>query len=97
VRKNKIVKIGLNKNRTHPEISRHPYHEGYVGLHAELDCILKTDRENLSDCEIVVLRIDKNSKLNNSKPCAGCASLLRQFNLKKIYYSTSDGKIESYS
>ena len=36
VRKNKIVKIGFNKNRTHPEINKHPYHDGYVGIHLSL-------------------------------------------------------------
>ena len=47
VKKNKIVKIGWNRKRTHPEISKHPYHDGYVGTHAELDVILKSGLEDL--------------------------------------------------
>ena len=93
VKKNKIIKIGWNKKRTHPEIAKHPYHEGYVGIHAELDCLLKINKEDLSDYKILVLRIDRNGKLNISKPCKGCQSVLSQFNLKEIWYSDKDGNI----
>lgn len=93
VRSNVIEKIGLNKRRTHPEIIKHPYHEGYVGIHAELDCILKLDKEDLSDYNMIVLRIDGKGKLNMSKPCVGCQSLLRQFNVKNVWYSDSTGNI----
>lgn len=97
VHRNKIIKIGWNKNRTHPEIKNHPYHAGKVGIHAELDCLLKSGREDLSDHNLVVLRIDKNSKLANSKPCSGCKSLIKQFGVKNVFYSNSSGNIESYS
>lgn len=92
--KSKIIeKIGINKKRTHPETSKHPYHEGYVGIHAELDCLLKTSKEDLRNYKMLVLRIDRNGKLNISKPCHGCQSVLSQFNLKEIWYSDKDGNI----
>ena len=97
VKRNKIIKIGLNKNRTHPKVKNHPYHSGKVGIHAELDCILKSGRDDLSDHSLVVLRIDKNSKLNNSKPCLGCKSLIKQFGIKEVLYSNSSGFIEHLS
>lgn len=93
VKKNKIIKIGWNRKRTHPEISKHPYHDGYVGTHAELDVILKSGLDDLEDHSIIVLRIDRNGKLNNSKPCSGCLSVLNQFNVKNIFYSNSEGNI----
>lgn len=94
VRKNRIVKIGWNKAKTNPNSLRHPYvnksgRKINVYTHAELDVVLKMGRDDLSDCEIVVIRIDGQGKLNNSKPCSGCAHLLRQTNIKRIYYSTS--------
>jgi len=59
VRKNKIIKIGWNRKRTHPEIVKHPYHDGYVGTHAELDVILKSGldikTENLYSNRIATL------------------------------------------
>jgi len=97
VRRNKIIKIGWNKNRTHPEIKNHPYHSGKVGIHAELDCLLKAGKDDLSGHNLVVLRIDKNSNLANSKPCSGCKSLIKQFGLENVFYSNSSGNIETYS
>jgi len=93
IKSNKIEKIGVNKRRTHPEISKHPYHEGHVGIHAELDCILKINKEDLSDYEMLVLRVDKNNNLAMSKPCSGCQSLLNQFNIKEIWYSDKNSNI----
>lgn len=93
IKSGKIEKIGVNKRRTHPEISKHPYHEGHVGIHAELDCILKINKEDLSDYEILVLRVDKNNNLAMSKPCSGCQSLLNQFNIKEIWYSDKNSNI----
>jgi deoxycytidylate deaminase len=93
IKSNTIEKIGTNKRRTHPEISKHPYHDGHVGIHAELDCILKMDKEDLSSYKMLVLRIDRHESLTMSKPCSGCQSFLSQFNLKEIWYSDKSGHI----
>ena len=96
IKKNKIVKIGWNRKRTHPEISKHPYHDGYVGTHAELDVILKSGLDDLEDYSMIVLRVDRKGKLANSKPCPGCSSVLNQFNVKNIFYSNTEGNIVKY-
>ena len=93
VKKNKITKIGWNRKRTHPEIAKHPYHEGYVGTHAELDVILKSGEDDLEDHSMIVLRVDRKGKLANSKPCSGCLSLIKSFNLNEVYFSNVEGKI----
>lgn len=93
IKSNRIYKIGTNKKRTHPETSKHPYHEGEVGIHAELDCILKADKEDLSDYKMVVLRIDRKENLTVSKPCPGCQSLISQFNIKEVWFSDKSGNI----
>lgn len=97
VKKNKIVKIGWNRKRTHPEISKHPYHDGYVGTHAELDVILKSGLEDLNDHSMIVLRVDRKGRLANSKPCPGCLSLLKSYNVEEVFYSDTDGNIEKLS
>ncbi len=94
VKKNKIVKIGWNRKRTHPEIARHPYHDGYVGTHAELDVILNSGLDNLDDHSMIVLRVDRKGRLANSKPCPGCLSLLRSYNVSEVFYSDTEGNIE---
>ena len=93
IKSNIIEKIGVNKKRTHPETKNHPYHEGVVGIHAELDCLLKMDKEDLSGYNMLVIRVDNNGKLNMSKPCQGCQSLLEQFNIKEVWYSDFKGQI----
>jgi deoxycytidylate deaminase len=93
IKSNIIEKIGTNKKRTHPETKNHPYHEGVVGIHAELDCLLKMDKEDLSGYNMLVIRVDNNGKLNMSKPCQGCQSLLEQFNIKEVWYSDFKGQI----
>jgi len=93
IKSNVIEKIGINKKRTHPEIFKHPYHEGHVGIHAELDCILKVDKEDLKDYKMLVLRVDRKNKLNISKPCPGCLSLIDQFNVGEVWYSDKNGEI----
>jgi deoxycytidylate deaminase len=100
VKKNRIVKIGWNKPKTNPNSEKYPYigatgEKITVNTHAELDVILKANEEDLSDHEIVVLRVDGEGKLNNSKPCNGCSHLIKQFSIKKIYYSNSKGEISN--
>jgi len=97
IKSNVIEKIGVNKRRTHPEISKHPYHEGYVGIHAELDCVLKLDKEDLRDYKMLVLRVDRKNKLNMSKPCPGCLSLIYQFNIGEVWYSDKNGQIVKHN
>ena len=97
IKSNTIEKIGINKRRTHPEISKHPYHEGHVGIHAELDCVLKAGKEDLIDYKMLVLRIDRNDKLNMSKPCPGCLILIDQFNVGEVWYSNKNGQIVKHN
>ena len=97
VKKNKIIKIGWNKKRTHPEIAKHPYHEGYVGTHAELDVILKSGLNSLHNHSMIVLRVDRKGRLANSKPCPGCLSLLNSYDINEVFYSDAEGKIEKLS
>ena len=97
VKKNKIIKIGWNKKRTHPEIAKHPYHEGYVGTHAELDVILKSGLDSLNNHSMIILRVDRKGRLANSKPCPGCLSLLNSYDINEVFYSDAEGKIEKLS
>ena len=97
IKKNKIVKIGWNRKRTHPKIATHPYHDGYVGTHAELDVILKSGLDNLDDHSMIVLRVDRKGRLANSKPCPGCLSLIKSYNVNEVFYSDTEGNIEKLS
>lgn len=94
VKNGKIVHIGTNSCRTHPKTLEYPYqNHQLVGLHAELAVCLKSGKEDLGGYEMIVLRFDRTGKLNNSKPCCGCQSVIKQFNIDKVWYSNSKGEV----
>lgn len=94
IKSSKIVHIGTNSCRTHPETLKYDYkNHQLVGIHAELAVCMKSGKENLKDYKMVVLRVDRTGKLANSKPCCGCQSVIKQFNLEEVWYSNSDGVV----
>lgn len=44
-------------------------------------------------CDLLVIRIDRNGNLQNSKPCSECVQLLKQHCINRVYYSNSLGEI----
>ena len=94
IKSSKIVHIGTNSCRTHPETLKYDYkNHQLVGIHAELAVCMKSGKENLKDYKMVVLRVDRTGKLANSKPCCGCQSVIKQFNLDEVWYSNSNGDV----
>lgn len=103
LKKNRIQKIGINIQKTHPANLRYKYYgkdgediRSMVGVHSELSAILKYGKEDCSDCVIVNVRIDKNGNATMAKPCKGCQDLLRQIKFKKLYYTNADGDFEEW-
>lgn len=94
IRCGKIVHIGTNSCKSHPKTLEYAYkNHQLVGLHAELNACMKSGREDLSDFKMVVLRVDRTGRLNNSKPCCGCQSVIKQFNVGEVWYSDAKGEI----
>jgi len=103
IKKNRLQKIGVNINKTHPANLKYKYFakdgvdiRSMVGVHSELSAILKYGKEDCSDCVFINIRIDKNGKLALSKPCKGCQDLLKKVGYKKLYYSTNMGTFEEW-
>lgn len=92
VKQGKIVRIGLNSAKSHPSSLYHGYKDyQHTGLHAELNVCLKSGKENLKKYKMVVIRVNRNNQLENSKPCPGCQSVIKQFNVGEVWYSNSEG------
>jgi len=55
-----------------------------ASLHAEHDALrrCKTKAKTL-----MVVRFDKKGELTGSKPCYHCFQLIKQYGIKKVYYS----------
>jgi deoxycytidylate deaminase len=94
--KNRLISIGFNNpNKTHPKNLKIGFFNRKgedishtIGVHSELSAILKLGEEDCSKYTLVNTRINRNLKLDFSRPCNGCCSLLSQLNFKKIYFST---------
>jgi deoxycytidylate deaminase len=50
-----------------------------------------------SNLKLIVIRINNQGLLRGSKPCCHCLESLKMFGIKKIYYSTDEGKILKFS
>jgi deoxycytidylate deaminase len=97
-RKSKIIAIGINHPKTNVKNLKYDYinrnNESIAhscGTHSELSAIIQYGKEDCNDITFINVRIDRNGKANNSKPCRGCSSLLKQVGFKKLYYTDSTG------
>ena len=73
------------------------------GTHAEHDAINKLKplriRNRLQSVNLLVIRVSKNNKLQQSKPCANCINIIKKlpakkgYRIKNIYYSNENGEI----
>ena len=94
IRCGKIVHIGTNSCKSHPETLKYDYKDHQkVGIHAELAVCMKSGKENLKDYKMIVLRVDRTGKLANSKPCCGCQSVIQQFDLGEVWYSDNSENV----
>lgn len=42
---------------------------------------------------LLVIRVNNEGKLVNSRPCNDCIKILKRYPIKKIYYSNDNGEI----
>lgn len=92
--RSKLIAIGVNKTKTHPLMSKHPY-GSQLHMCAELDAINKCGNVDFSRFSMVVLRVRSSGALAYSKPCKGCHHLLKELGFKEITYSNNLGGLET--
>ena len=57
-------------------------------LHAEVNCLLRWRRFSAEPIYgLYVARMDKAGNLTNSKPCSICSAAIKEFNIKKVYFT----------
>lgn len=86
VKEGEILSEGFNHKRVHL------YHKSSV--HAEVDALskMKHNKKLLSQCDMYVVRIGKDSMgqpLKYSKPCPDCTKAILKSGVRRVYYSTS--------
>lgn len=91
VEKNKIISIGINKEKSHPLQKEFSRFTNMTYLHAEIDCLKSVNKFDINKTTLYILRIDKNGHYANSAPCKGCQEYLNQIKIKRIVYSITKG------
>lgn len=94
-RGNSILAVGQNSKKTHPKILDYDYHD-FSKLHAELAACIKFGQVDCRKYNIAVIRIDRNGEFNQSCPCDGCKSVIKQLKFKKVYFTNNEGLWDSY-
>ena len=67
---------------------------GIATLHAEIGCILNLDRTLTEGGSIYVVRINRDMKFKNSRPCEMCLAAMKFTGIKKVYFTNEHGEIE---
>lgn len=98
MRNGKIFSIGINNYlKTHPMtrnyISRFGNQHSYTsGIHSESDICAKLKMDDMSEFNIINIRIMNNGELGMAAPCPNCYDLLiNRKGVRKLYYSDTMG------
>jgi len=87
VKGNRVLSIGVNKNKTHPkQINPHTNKIGN-STHAELDAILGVSKENLQGATIYVARQTADGKPANAKPCKCCMKVIEAAGISRVFFT----------
>ena len=85
---NKFVKTIHIKSKESNEIQTH-----FKTIHAEISVFSKMPKRSAKGLDILVIRINKNFALKNSRPCNNCIDKLKKIGIRKVFYSNEDGNI----
>lgn len=80
--------------KTHPLMKKHyPYF--VQSVHAEFSVLMKLNLhkeiKSILGSKIYVYREDKNGNVKRAKPCKYCMKILKEYGVRKVYYSTENG------
>lgn len=89
-KKGKILAAKSNSYKTHPLLLTYT---SYPHLHAESACILGHGLDNCSGLSLLVTRLLKNQKFTMAKPCPACMEMIRDAQIKDVYYTNWSGKV----
>jgi len=96
VRAGAVLNTSCNKNKYKAWANQfRKKQRGHATVHAEIGAILGLDRSMTEGATIYVVRVVKCGDLKNSKPCPMCEAAMQYVGIKKVVYSSEDGKIET--
>jgi tRNA(Arg) A34 adenosine deaminase TadA len=98
VKSNKVLSIGINRNKTDPLQAKYGRNDESIFLHAEIHAIKNALREHsLEDIEnstLYVCRVKRPEQKSKkwvwglARPCDGCSRAIAEFGIKNVIYTT---------
>lgn len=99
--KNKLLSIGFNNYKTHPLNLKFNYVNrqmnrisSFIGTHSEMKAFIKLRRKNCFGLTLINTRINRNNKIDYSKPCKGCCDMIKKLGFKEVYFSNKNGDFD---
>lgn len=100
--KGKIVNFGVNSSKTSPmqfyyrKKTKLATIENFLDKeHAEINCLRRTyfGDFNIRDIELVVISKRHNGSYRLARPCPTCMGAIRDYGIRKVWYTTNEGTI----
>lgn len=86
----KVITFGMNKH-INSKLNCKPIR---ISIHAEQDCLANCHFKFCKGLDILVIRVGTiGGFLKNSRPCDLCITKLQEKQIRKVYYSDSNGNI----
>lgn len=82
VKGGRVLSIGINKWKNNPE---NVVGYGKCSVHAEADAISRV--KNPRGATIYVARVNNQGHPRLSRPCDGCATMIREVGISKVIYT----------
>jgi len=90
-KRNRILSIGKNSySKSHPlqaDFAVSSGHPEKIFLHAEIDALIRLRERRTEAKRIHIIRIGRDGKERNAKPCAVCMNALIAFGITKITHT----------
>jgi len=107
VYKRHLIATGTNQPKTHPLMLTQGYRNDQRYRHAEVDAIRSALRlitaEQLKQCELHIVRVKRPYTWSKTwvhglaKPCAGCANVIENYGIEKVFWTEDSQKILDFS
>ncbi len=89
VKSGRVVGLGYNKSRNHPDVVTAGKHREQCGRHAEYVAI-KEAGTNTRNATLFVARINRQGEDLLSKPCELCQKLIEESEIKHVIFTRSN-------
>jgi len=86
VKSNRVLSVGINKFRNHPDIIPESMIKKSCSTHAEIDALKKINYD-AKNATIYVARVNNNGQPMLSRPCNNCYIAIKDAGVKNIVYT----------